>query len=238
VVDGGNARYEGLLVSLNKHLSHRYQFSVSYAFQSLETETVVDLRNYKAGYGPALAHHNLNVSGIANLPWGFGLSFNTSAISRTPVEITTNGLDLSGTGAVSSGPLPTLPFRGLPSASQLKAAVTAFNTQYAGKIAPSGAVIVPYVLPPNFQVAGRPQISQDARLTKTFTVEHRYSLALYGEVFNIFNIANLTGYSENLDRAVTSGTQSYAFGQATARAGQVFLSSGPRAEQIGARFSF
>jgi hypothetical protein len=74
-------------------------------------------------------------------------------------------------------------------------------------------------------------------LTKAFTYE-RYKLSFYGEVFNAFNIANLTGYSANLDKQVTSGTQGFAFGQPTQRAAQTFLSSGPRAEQVGVRFNF
>jgi hypothetical protein len=236
--NGGNARFEGLLVSVNKRLSHNYQFAVSYALENLNTETIVNLNNYKQGYGPSLAHQNLNISGLVNLPWGFSLSLNSSIITRTPTQISTTGIDLSGSGAVSGSPLPGLPVRGLPSNSQLAAAVAAFNSQYAGAHAPNGSTIPTYVLPPNYKTAGQPQISQDIRVTKTFKFHDRYSLALYGEVFNVFNIANLTGFSQNLDRAVTSGTQTYAFGQPTARAGQVFLSSGPRAEQVGARISF
>ncbi len=49
-------------------------------------------------------------------------------------------------------------------------------------------------------------------------------------MFNVFNISNLSGYSFNL--------ASPTFGQPTQRANQVFGSGGPRATQIGARFSF
>jgi hypothetical protein len=54
-------------------------------------------------------------------------------------------------------------------------------------------------------------------------------MALFGEVFNVLNVANLTGYS------ATIGT---AFGQPTQRAAQNFLSGGPRAFQFGGRFAF
>ena len=235
--DTGRAVYEGLLIRVNKRLSHRYSFIVSYAFQNLNSESVVNLNNYREGYGPTLAHNNLNVAGIGQLPWGFELSFNSSFITRTPIEVTTGSIDLSGTGATGSGPLPGIPFRGLPSKSTLTAAVAAFNSQYAGTHAPNGSTIVAYTLPPNYDL-GRPTVSQDFRLTKVFTIKDRFKLSLYGEVFNTFNIANLTGYGTTLDKMVTSGTQTYAFGQPTARAGQVFLSSGPRAEQIGGRFTF
>jgi hypothetical protein len=236
--NGARGLYEGLLVSVRKSLSHRFQFTVSYAYQNLNSNTVVDLSHLDAGYGPSLAHQNVNVSGVANLWWGFDLAFNSSAITRTPVGYTTNGIDLSGTGATGSGPLPGLPVRGLFSHQQIGSAVAAFNAQYAGKIAPNGSTIPTYVLPPSWQAAGRPQVSQDFRVSKTFHFERQFSLALYGEVFNVFNIANLSGYSYTLDRKVASGTQGYALGQATSRASQVFLSSGPRAEQAGARISF
>jgi hypothetical protein len=79
--------------------------------------------------------------------------------------------------------------------------------------------------------------SQDVRLTKTFKYRERYRLSIFAEGFNIFNIANLGGYSFNLDQ-VTSTNQSFSFGQPTSRAGQVFGSGGPRAFQLGARVQF
>jgi hypothetical protein len=51
-----------------------------------------------------------------------------------------------------------------------------------------------------------------------------------GEVFNLYNAANLSGYSGNLTSA--------GFGQPTSRVTQVFGSGGPRAFQLGARISF
>jgi hypothetical protein len=235
-VNQGRAIYEGLLLRANKQLTRGYQITVSYAWQNLNSQQVVNFNNWQQGYGPILAHHNLNVSSLIYLPLGFELSANSSFITRTPIEIVTTTIDLSGTGIASSGPLPGLPFRGLPSHAAIADAVTKFNATYAGTHAPNGATIQPYVLPANFDL-GRPTVSQDFRLTKAFTYE-RYKLSIYGEVFNAFNIANLTGYSANLDKQVSSGTQSFAFGQPTQRAAQTFLSSGPRAEQVGVRFNF
>jgi hypothetical protein len=51
------------------------------------------------------------------------------------------------------------------------------------------------------------------------------------EAFNLFNIANLSGYGNGL-------VQTAAFGQPTARRAQIFGSGGPRAFQFGARLSF
>jgi hypothetical protein len=54
---------------------------------------------------------------------------------------------------------------------------------------------------------------------------------LLGEVFNLFNTANLVQYSGNLN-------EPGSFGQPGARSDQVFGSGGPRAFQLGARLSF
>ena len=72
-------------------------------------------------------------------------------------------------------------------------------------------------------------------MTKSFNLgSERYKLALFGEVFNVFNYANEGGQSYTLD-AVGSGT---GFGIPTSLAGQQFGSGGPRAFQVGGRFTF
>lgn len=55
-------------------------------------------------------------------------------------------------------------------------------------------------------------------------------MSLIGEVFNLYNKANLSGYSGDL----TSAT----FGQPTSRTTQAFGSGGPRAFQLAMRVSF
>jgi hypothetical protein len=70
------------------------------------------------------------------------------------------------------------------------------------------------------------------RLTRVFPLRHlRARLALSAEVFNLFNTANLTGFSGNL-------TNPDVFGQPRDRVNQMFGSGGPRACQLGARLSF
>ena len=72
--------------------------------------------------------------------------------------------------------------------------------------------------------------SLDLRLTRSFVFQERWRLALIGEVFNLYNKANLIGYSGDLTAA--------GFGQPTARTTQVFGSGGPRAFQLAVRVSF
>ncbi len=55
-------------------------------------------------------------------------------------------------------------------------------------------------------------------------------LYMVGEVFNLFNIANLGGFSGDLS--------SSRFGQPTSRISNVFGSGGPRAFQLALRFSY
>jgi hypothetical protein len=202
---------------------------------------LVNLNNWFQSYGPVLPRQNLNISGVVNLPVGFQLSINSSMISRTPVAPTVTGADLSGTGATGSSPLPGVGYRcfGLSCGkSDLATAVASFNSTIAGTTIPNGRVVPSYVLPSDYQF-GDPTIAQDFRLTKTFTYKERYRLLIFGEMFNAFNIANLSGYSFALDtKNANPAAQTFAFGKPTQRAGQTFLSNGPRAVQVGARFTF
>lgn len=261
----GRERYNGLLVKVNKRLSHRVQFLVSYALQKDTTNAgpagILDNLNFNSSYGEDLVRHNLNVSGTVQLPWGFLLSVNSAYNSRSPVVGLVSGLDLAGTAPSGSNEaLPGLTFGCLAagcSKSQLVKAVQNYNGVYAGKPSAQGAGAPnpgPLVLPPDYQF-GDPIFSQDFRLTKTFTYKERYKLSILGEAFNMFNISNLTYPSGGftLDSlasgcTLTNGAfasncsaqnpQTYAFGQPTGRVGQTFGQGGARAFQVGARLQF
>jgi len=240
--DQGRARYSGLLVKVNKRFSHRYQFVASYALQQERANTVEDTLHWLSDYGPVIPRQNLTIAGTVDLPWGFQLSLNSSMISSTPVTVTVPSLDLPGTApSGSSEPLPGVGFGCFNSGcgkSQLAAAVTAFNSTYAGTKNASGSVISPLILPPSYSL-GDPTISQDFRLTKHFTIKERWKFSVFGEMFNAFNIANLAGYSFSLDvQQSNPALQTYGFGQPTQRAFQSFGSAGPRAVQIGGRITF
>jgi hypothetical protein len=259
--DQGRAIYEGLLMKATKRFSHRYQVQASYAYAHAYTDNVDvwNAVNYvSAGYGQYLPHQNLNIAGTVNLPWGFTLSMNAAFVTSTPVTpsiATSAGAYFPGTVPTgSSEPLPGVQIGSLNSGlsnSALTAAVNAYNTNYVGKVVNTQGVIIPdkVLLPTNY-TPGSPTVSQDFRLTKIFTYKERYKLNIFGEMFNAFNISNLTGYSSALDVttnanavcaqgvAVSGNNVSCSFGQATARQGQTFGSAGPRAVQIGARFVF
>jgi hypothetical protein len=69
-------------------------------------------------------------------------------------------------------------------------------------------------------------VAEDVRLSRTFDFRERAQLTLIGEVFNLFNIANLSGR----DGDVTDP----GFGQPRSRLTQVFRSGGTRISIRGA----
>ena len=241
----GRARYNGLLVKLNKRLSKNFQFTASYQLAEERADTGPwNLTNYASGYGDVLPRHTLNFAGTWNLPYGLQLATNMSFISRLPVAPSISSLFLPGTVPSStsgSEPLPGNQYAcyGVSCGkSQLAAAVAQFNSTYAGTKNAQGGVIPSVTLPSDYQL-GDPTLTQDFSLQKTFKFKERYTLTLIGQVFNAFNVSNLSGYGFTLNTVTAAGVvTNNNFGQPTARAAQTFGSAGPRAEQIGARFSF
>jgi hypothetical protein len=242
VQSGGRNDYRALLVKVDKRFSSRFQFTVSYALSSLTGFYTtsnpdggpLDLTNYFAFHGPLDndSRHRLTVSGVVNLPWDFQASVIAVYASRPPFTAriaSTN--DLNGDGTTSDN-LPGLKFNDLgrgTSRTQFLQLVNTFNATLAGKPDAAGATIKTLIVPANFTFGDDFQ-SEDIRITKTFKVRERMQIQGFFEVFNLFNISNLTGF----DNSLTSGN----FGTPTARAGQSFGTGGPRAIQLGGRFSF
>jgi hypothetical protein len=241
----GRGTYKGLLVKADKRFSKRYQLLVSYALQRNEqlsdtqydggatSEGIYNLNNYFASYGEVSPHHILNVSGVVNIPWGFQASFISSFQSRTPFQPFIPGIDLTGSG-INGFPLPGSGYNqfnvGLGK-SDLVNLVNQYNQNYAGKSGPIPGQVFPKVtLPTNYDF-GRDFNSQDLRITKYIPLgTERVRLKVFGEVFNLFNYANLNSYSNNL-----TGT---GFGQPAERTRQIFGTGGPRAFQFGGRLNF
>ncbi|HEY7288455.1 MAG TPA: carboxypeptidase regulatory-like domain-containing protein [Vicinamibacterales bacterium] len=241
---GATSVYKALLARLDKRFSNRYQFTVSYALQSSQSvlDVTQNLDNYFASYGPDSPHHNLTVAGMVDLKAGFQLSLLSTFLSRPPVAPVINGYDNTGTNTTSSGYTPLLGilgqgYAGFLSKSDLQNLVNQYNSQFAGTLTPAGVAGVSanqrypkITLPSDYQL-GDIFSSQDLRVTKTFGLSGRSDLRLIAECFNIFNVSNLTNFNYNLVVPAT-------FGKANQRVGQTFGSGGPRAFQIGARFSF
>jgi hypothetical protein len=190
------------------------------------------LNNYNLSYGPQGSRNVLSVVGTVDLPWGFQFGLISTTATRVPVEPAISGIEVNGLTGIVNTALPGLAFNCLNAGcgtAALASAVSSFNTTYAGKSDATGKPIPTLSLPSGYSL-GDGVNSQDIRLTKVFPVKERYKFSIFGEIFNVFNIANLSGYNWNIN----SGT----FGLPTQRATQVFGSGGPRAAQIGGRFSF
>lgn len=236
----GRTIYDGLLVKFTKRFSKRYQAIASYAYQKDLNAVAINLDNIFAGFGPAggVPRQNLNVAGVVHLPWGFELSLNSALLSRVPFSPIVSGVDLTGAGNLSFPITEAVPssygqlyncFAYSCSKSDLAKDVDYWNSNLAGTKDARGTTLPKLTLPSHYQL-GDPVITQDFRLTYSYVMKEKYKLAIFGEAFNAFNIANLSGYNTVLNTAT--------FGQPTARFAQVFNSGGPRALQVGGRFQF
>lgn len=229
----GRSVYNALLLKVDKRMSKRFLFTASYALTYQHGYNgIVNLDRWNQSWGTQGARHILNISGIVDLPLGLQLGFISASSSRGPLMPSVSGVDLDGDGTTTE-PIQGVKFfncfnRGCGKA-ELASAVALWNRTYAGKKDARGTDIPQLTLPANYEF-GDAFSSQDLRLTKTFTWKDRVRLSVFGEMFNIFNIANLSGYNFTLN--------SPNFGQPTQRATQVFGSGGPRALQVGGRITF
>jgi hypothetical protein len=228
--------YKGLLLRADKRFSRGFQMLGSYAYSS-NTGTNVgngfNLDNWLQNTGPTASDftHILNVAGMTRLPWQFDLGFNFSYSSAPPFSAYAGGIDFNGdgtTGDLLPGTTVNAFNRGMGRAD-LERLVSEFNQTYAGMKDAQGTSI-PRLTVPALYSFGTNFHTLDLRVTRPFLIREHWRLSLIGEVFNLYNNVNLSGYSGDLTSA--------AFGQPTSRATQVFGSGGPRAFQLASRVSF
>ena len=236
----GIAEYNGLLVRLEKRFSRRTQFLASYALGSYtgsngpDAGTGFNNDNWFENYGPLPTdrRHILNLSGFVELPWRFQAAFSVSAYSRPPFSAFVSGVDFNGDGTTNDllpGTKVNQFNRGLGK-DELARSVERYNQEFAGRQMPIGTA--PRVTLPASYAFNDGFFTEDLRLSRSFPFgKERARLNLFGEVFNLFNTANLVDYSGNIANPAI-------FGQPSGRFTQVFGSGGPRAFQLGARVTF
>ena len=241
----GIATYKGLIVRLEKRFSRGMQFLASYALASY-TGTVgprgpnqlasgFNNDNWFENYGPLPTdrRHVLNLSGFIDLPWRFQASFSLSAYSRPPFMAYLNLMDFNGDGTQEDllpGSRVNQFNRGLDK-NDLATLVDRYNQQFANKRTLGGQTAPFLILPTNYSFNDG-FFTQDLRLSRTFSFgSERVRLIVFGEVFNLLNIANLVSYGGNIANPAQ-------FGQPGERFSQIFGSGGPRAFQLGIRVSF
>jgi hypothetical protein len=133
------------------------------------------------------------------VPRRFDLSFDFSYSSPPPFSPTVGGIDFNGdgtTGDLLPGTTAGAFNRGF-SRGDLVRLVDEFNLSYAGKrdmqLQPR---IIPRITLPASYAFDHGFRSLDLRLSRAFVLRDRWRLSLIGEVFNLFNFANLSGYSD------------------------------------------
>jgi carboxypeptidase family protein len=241
-VSGARSHYKGLLLKADKRFSHRMTATLAYSYANqIGYNGLVDNSNWFASWGPQASHQILTGSVVVDLPWGFRFSGITSFQSTPPFQPYLAGIDLNSNGIVKSVGESVLGGMPLPGAGYnqfainkgkdaLIQAVNQFNQAYAGKTTASGQLIPTIALPSNFSFPYSFN-SQDLRLSKKFRLHSEHWKAeAFGEIFNLFNIANLNDFSASLTER--------GFGQPAQRTPNIFGTGGPRAFQIGARLSF
>jgi hypothetical protein len=230
------ATYKGLLLKADKRLSGRLQVLASYAYSSntgTNSGSGFNLDNWLQNHGPLATDFTqiLNVSGLTRLPRGFEVTFNLSYSSAAPFSAFLSGIDFNGDGRTNDllpGTTVNAFNRGMGRAD-LERIAGQFNQTYAGARDSHGAAIPRLTLPTHYRF-GDDFHSLDLRLSRSLAVREHWNISLIGEVFNLYNKANLSGFSGDLTSA--------AFGQPTSRATQIFGSGGPRAFQLGTRVRF
>ena len=245
-----NTKYDGLLLSLQKRFSDRYQFRASYtlskAFNYANDDQIpfangpLDPNNLRREYGPTPndQRHRFVFSGAVNLPYGFNMATLWTLASAVPMDILLPD---------ASSRVPAFQRnaggRAFHTASELNAALTALN---AGQPV---AMQLPLVSPgakfgDNFN-------SLDLRLAKEFKIHERLRLQALAEALNILNITNILGVSnlnysgfnnvlarDSNDPANPGYLKSSSFGRPVSTAGGVFGQGGPRAFQLALKLSF
>jgi hypothetical protein len=244
-------KYDGLLMSLEKRFSGRYQFRASYtlskAFNYANDDQIpfsngpLNPNNLQLEYGPTPndQRHRFTFSGVMDLPAGFRVAPILTLASGVPMDILTPG------GAQR---IPQL------------------QRNAGGRLFHNGAELNAFISELNAAggVAGQPLPhvsdnarfndsfnSLDLRVSKVFSLGEHVKVEPLVEVFNLFNVTNVLGFSKSnysgfsnvLARDSNDPTspgflRSSSFGRPVTTAGGVFGSGGPRAFQFAARVTF
>ncbi len=246
-----NTKYDGLLVSVEKRFSDRYQLRGSYtlskAFNFANDDQIpfangpVDPNNVGLEYGPSPTdqRHRFVFSGVVEAPFGIHVSAIWTASSGVPMDILLPD---------ASTRIPLLQRnaggRLFETGADLNAFISTVNA--GGGI---GGAPLPFVRDDlRFNDSFN---SVDLRLSKSFSFGENFRIEPLVEVFNLFNVTNILGTStqnfsgfanalvrDSNDPTSPGFLRSSSFGTPITTAGGVFGSGGPRAFQLGARFTF
>jgi hypothetical protein len=270
-----SGRYSSLQIRLDRRFSKGFQFTGTYARSKTSAYNgIARFDNFKDTYGvTANPKHKFTANATWTVPEYKGASkllrgiLNTWQLSTimqmqtgVPINVTLGTYDPAGDG-ISSFRLPGLnvtTFGWSVDANGIRKLVDQYNAKYP---APANVALkdipkanrdaqgraYPYIVLPGSFANNDSFMTHDLRLSRTVKIRESIRLQLNAEGFNIFNIANLTGFTTTLDAyvrpSVTGGAPTLPstgllFGQSTARVSAIFGTGGPRAFQVAARLTF
>lgn len=244
-------KYDGLLLSLEKRFARKYQFRASYtlskAFNFANDDQIpfsngpINPLNLYQEYGPTPndQRHRFTFSGVWNAPYEFNVSPILTLASGVPMDILVPGggqripqLQRNAGGRI------------FHTGSELNAFIKSINAAGGFQGQPLPLVRDDVRFNDSFS-------SFDLRVSKVFKIGEKVRIEPLAEVFNLFNVTNVLGFSksnysgfanvlvrDSNDSANPGFLRSSSFGQPIATAGGVFGSGGPRAFQFGARVTF
>jgi hypothetical protein len=268
-------RYNSLQIRLERRFFNGLQFTGTYArSKTTAYNGIARYDNFKDSYGiTANPKHKITGNATWTVPeysgdqkWLRGLA-NTWQLSTImqlqsglPINVTLGTYDPVGDG-INNFRLPGMDvttFGWSVDANDIRRLVNEYNATYP---APANVALkdipreqrdgqgraFPYVVLPDNFANNDSFMTFDLRLSRTFKIRETVRLQVTAEGFNLFNIANLTGFTPVLDAyvrpSVTGGTPTLPktgllFGQPTNRVSAIFGTGGPRAFQLAARLSF
>ncbi len=246
-----NTHYDGLLLSMDRRMSRRYQFHAAYtlskAFNYSNDDQIpfayppLDPNNLHREYGPTPndQRHRFVAAAIVNLPYGFRFSPIWTIASGVPMDI------LLPDG---SSRIPLLSRNAGGRQFHSSAELNAFIQQVNGAGGINGQLLPSVSNNARFSDSFQ---SFDMRLSKDFRLHEGVNLEALGEVFNLLNQTNILGVSttnySGFSNALVRDSNnpgdpgfmtSSQFGRPVNTAGGIFGSGGPRAFQLGAKLTF
>ncbi len=244
-------KYDGLLLSLERRFSNRYQIRASYTlsktFNYANDDQIpfsngpVNPGNLQLEYGPTPndQRHRFTFAGLLTLPYEIKLAPIVTLASGVPMDILVPD---------GSQRIPQLQRNAGGRLFQTPAELNTFIGQIN---AADGFDGQPLPLVSENARFNDSFSSFDLRVSKMFQVSERLSIQPIAEVFNLFNVTNIlgvsnvnySGFSNVLVRDSNDPTdpgylRSSSFGQPVTTAGGVFGPGGPRAFQFAVRVTF
>jgi len=191
-----NNTYKALLVKVEKRMSNRYQYLVSYTLSKADDSSIRNSQGDFYGYqrvdSPAAAdrRHRLVVSGIVQLPYEIQVSAIGDFRSSLPFN-PASSLDINKDGYTGDNP-PGVAFRSGCRDLNIDA-INAFRAS-RGLAAVSAA-----------NIACSSFANVDLRFSKSFTFKKSQRIEFIGQLFNIFNRANFAIPATNPGASDVSG---------------------------------